>query len=152
MRRGLGLPLALPFLLTRTRSLSVSASARREEGPRIKFRNYQPASDSVAAIAEVVPKPAVPDVQTVVGTTEIVHTNAAEEPLLNLVPKRPNWDLKRDLEPQMKRLRKMTDKAILKLIAQKVAEEQQVSDGGERVDLAAAVAKQEAAAAADEDD
>ena len=40
-----------------------------------------------------------------------MHNDATQEPLLNLAPKRPNWDLKRDLEPQMNKLRKMTDRA-----------------------------------------
>ncbi|EOD14726.1 hypothetical protein EMIHUDRAFT_197249 [Emiliania huxleyi CCMP1516] len=35
------------------------------------------------------------------------------EPLLNLAPKKVNWDLKRDIEPQMKKLRAATDRAII---------------------------------------
>ena len=49
--------------------------------------------------------------EQVKDVAEIVHNDATQEPLLNLAPKRPNWDLKRDLEPQMKRLRAMTDRA-----------------------------------------
>eukprot|EP00965_Chrysotila_dentata_P197046 6177960-Pleurochrysis_carterae.AAC.1 len=37
------------------------------------------------------------------------------EPLLNLAPKKINWDLKRDLEPQMKKLRSMTGQSELHL-------------------------------------
>lgn len=46
----------------------------------------------------------------------IVHGDATQEPLLNLAPKKVNWDLKRDLEPQLKKLRAMTDRAIINLI------------------------------------
>ena len=88
---------------------------------------------------------------------EVVHNDATQEPLLNLAPKRPNWDLKRDLEPQMKKLRGMTDRAILRLIAERVTKEQ--AEGGEggsssgkddKLDLAAAVNRQ-IATEADED-
>ena len=71
---------------------------------------------------------------------EIVHNDATQEPLLNLAPKRANWDLKRDLEPQLKKLRAMTDRAIVGLIAKRVAEEQ--GESGEGPDLALAVEQQ----------
>ena len=85
-----------------------------------------------------------------------MHDDATQEPLLNLAPKRPNWDLKRDLEPQMKKLRSLTDRSIVKLIAQRVAAEQeeQQGEGGEQVDLAAAVdrgVRRDLAAAEDDD-
>ena len=81
-----------------------------------------------------------------------MHNDATQEPLLNLAPKKANWDLKRDLEPQMKKLRGMTDRAILRLIAQRVAAEQQQGEGGaeEQVDLAKAVERQQKMA--EEDD
>ena len=102
-----------------------------------------------------VDKPAVPSVEELVETAEVVHNDATQEPLLNLAPKRPNWDLKRDLEPQVKRLRGMTDRAILRLIADRVAAEQQQqgdsSQANEKVDLAAAVERQQKLAAEEED-
>ena len=83
-----------------------------------------------------------------------MHGDATQEPLLNLAPKRANWDLKRDMEPQMKRLRAMTDRAIVKLIAQRVAEEERegADADGEKLDLASAVAQREKADASDDDD
>ena len=71
--------------------------------------------------------------------------------MLNLAPKRPNWDLKRDLETQSKRLRAMTDRAIVRLIAARVAEEQEeereATEGSSKdenvVDLANAVARRQ---------
>ena len=101
-----------------------------------------------------VEKPTVPSVEEQTETAAIVHNDATQEPLLNLAPKRPNWDLKRDLEPQMKRLRGMTDRAILRLIADRVAQEQQQGDGADqdKVDLAAAVDRRQRAAADEDDD
>jgi hypothetical protein len=51
-----------------------------------------------------------------VGSAAIVHSDPTQEPLLNLAPKKVNWDLKRDMEPQMKKLRAMTDRAIIQII------------------------------------
>jgi len=41
------------------------------------------------------------------------HTDPTQEPLLSLAPKKVNWDLKRDIEPQMKKLRAATDRTII---------------------------------------
>ena len=109
----------------------------------LKFRNYQPRSEELQGLAIV--KAVVPVAEPT--TTEALHSDATQEPLLNLAPKRPNWDLKRDLEPQMKKLRSATDRAIVQLIAQRVAEEQErEQEGGaegEKVDLASAVHRQQ---------
>ena len=77
------------------------------------------------------------------GSAEILHNDATQEPLLNLAPKKANWDLKRDIEPQMKKLRSATDRAIIELIRKRVSEEQ--NDEGAQGALAAAVARQEQA-------
>ena len=105
-----------------------------------------------------VEKPIVPSVEEQVEPAEIVHNDATQEPLLNLAPKRPNWDLKRDLEPQMKKLRGMTDRAILRAIAARVEAEQEQQQAGsaneaaEKVDLAKAVERQQKMAAHEDDD
>ena len=98
-----------------------------------------------------VAKPELPAVEE--ALSDVVHDDPAQEPLLNLAPKRPNWDLKRDLEPQMKRLRAMTDRAIVRLIAERVAAEQ-AAEGkeGDTVDLAGAVDRQQKLDAQDDDD
>lgn len=121
--------------------------------PVLRFRNHQPVSEALQQQVEQVEKAEVPKVEDKVQVAEAVHQDATQEPLLNLAPKRPNWDLKRDLEPQMKRLRSVTDRAILRLIAERVSAEQQQqsSDGGagEKLDLAKAVDRQMAADADD---
>ncbi|EFE40871.1 hypothetical protein TRV_04336 [Trichophyton verrucosum HKI 0517] len=50
----------------------------------------------------------------------------AEKPidLFNLQPKKPNWDLKRDLEQKMKILDVRTDNAIAKLVRQRIQNSQ----------------------------
>ena len=123
-------------------------SARHRAGPKLKFRNYQPRSEGLQGLA--VEKPNLPPAEET--PTEVVHNDATQEPLLNLAPKRPNWDLKRDLEPQMKRLRSATDRAIVRLIAARVAEEQEEGAEGAKLDLAGAVERQQKLDARGEDD
>mmetsp|Transcript_28991 Transcript_28991/g.49540 ORF Transcript_28991/g.49540 Transcript_28991/m.49540 type:complete len:123 (-) Transcript_28991:406-774(-) len=118
--------------------------------PVIRFRNYTPRSEELQESTETVAKPVVPAVEEQVDTAEIIHNDATQEPLLNLAPKRANWDLKRDLEPQMKKLRSMTDRAIVQLIAKRVSEEQQSE--GQGPDLALAAEQQRKAEAANDDD
>lgn len=45
--------------------------------------------------------------------------------LFNLQPKKPNWDLKRDMERKLERLSVRTDNAIAKLVRQRVQEQQE---------------------------
>ncbi|EOD25026.1 hypothetical protein EMIHUDRAFT_222615 [Emiliania huxleyi CCMP1516] len=114
--------------------------------PVIKFRNYQPKTELDQLGAETVEKAAVPDVEEALqaGSSDVAHTDPTQEPLLNLAPKKVNWDLKRDIEPQMKKLRAATDRAIIELIRERVTKE-----GGE-TDLSTAVSQAAQEAAKDE--
>ena len=60
----------------------------------------------------------------------------------NLVTKKPDWDLKRDIAPKLEKLEKRTQKAIAELIRERLKEE----------DLANAVAAGTSAALAEEDE
>ncbi len=120
------------------------------EAPTLRFRNYEPRSEQLQGLA--IEKAVAPKVEDEVRVAEAVHEDATQEPLLNLAPKRPNWDLKRDLEPQMKRLRSMTDRSIVQLIAERVASEADAEGAQpDGADLAAAVRQQQQAEADDED-
>ncbi|KAI7882946.1 mRNA splicing factor [Lichtheimia hyalospora FSU 10163] len=46
-----------------------------------------------------------------------------EVDLFNLQPKKPNWDLKRDVEKKLERLDRRTQKAVLELIRQRLSNE-----------------------------
>jgi len=48
--------------------------------------------------------------------------------LLNIAPKRPNWDLKREMEKKLARLERQTQQAIHTLIRQRLAEQKGQSD------------------------
>ena len=46
-----------------------------------------------------------------------------EEEELNILPKNNNWDLKKQLEPKLEKLRRRTQRAIVDLLREKIAEE-----------------------------
>ncbi|KAI5857145.1 cwf18 pre-mRNA splicing factor-domain-containing protein [Tricharina praecox] len=50
--------------------------------------------------------------------------------LFNLQPKKPNWDLKRDVDKKLERLDQRTDMAIAKLIRARIIEEKAKDKGG----------------------
>lgn len=62
---------------------------------------------------------------------------------MNLAPKRPNWDLKRDLERKLQKLDKKTNAAMVTLLRQRL-----LSQKGNDSSLAEAVAIQQQADAA----
>ncbi|KAI0724988.1 cwf18 pre-mRNA splicing factor-domain-containing protein [Fomitopsis betulina] len=66
--------------------------------------------------------------------------------LFNIAPKRPNWDLKREMEKKLARLERKTQEAIHTLIRQRLAAQQGQSD-----DLVGAMNAQERAAQAEND-
>ena len=65
----------------------------------------------------------MPDVEEQVGTAAVVHNDATQEPLLNLAPKKANWDLKRDIEKSLAILNRRTQRAIVELIRERLARE-----------------------------
>jgi len=66
--------------------------------------------------------------------------------LFNIAPKRPNWDLKREMEKKLARLERKTQEAIHTLIRQRLAAQKGQSD-----DLVGAMKAQERAEQVDND-
>ncbi|KAI0006187.1 mRNA splicing factor [Russula compacta] len=75
--------------------------------------------------------------------TEDEAKRAQDLDLLNIAPKRPNWDLKREMEKKLAKLERQTQEAIHTLIRQRLAAQKGQSD-----DLVGAM---QAAANADDD-
>ena len=108
---------------------------------KLKFRNYLPQSEELAPAFEPPPLPELqappPPVADEDGDTpagpapapsafdaELSRIQADEpEGALNVVPRDPNWDLKRDLEPRAEVLRKRTQKAIVEILRERLKAE-----------------------------
>lgn len=58
------------------------------------------------------------------------NKDVSEVDLFSLQPKRPNWDLKRDLEKKLERLKPRTDAAIAKLVRERLLGEKKGKGGG----------------------
>ncbi|CAI5703097.1 hypothetical protein KXD40_003926 [Peronospora effusa] len=52
----------------------------------------------------------------------------SEDELLNLAPKRANWDMERDIAPMLRKLERRTQHAIVEILREKLAAEQQEED------------------------
>jgi len=71
--------------------------------------------------------------KNVAGLTEQIiaedeERRAQELDLLNIAPKRPNWDLKREMEKRMAKLERKTQEAVHTLIRQRLAAQRGQSD------------------------
>jgi coiled-coil domain-containing protein 12 len=112
-----------------------------KEEPVLRFRNYKPRNGALPHATIEPARPAKATPAPVVDTAP-----AVKEPLLNLAPKKPNWDLKRDVEKDLAKLDRQTQLAINELLRRRVVEgnaAQQSGDEAQGPDLAAAVREQE---------
>ncbi|XP_071445018.1 coiled-coil domain-containing protein 12 [Hetaerina americana] len=112
--------------------------------PKPKFRSYKPIDEKFKD--NVLPDEKPADVEQEVRD----QLNAAnskvvieELDLSNLAPRKPDWDLKRDVAKKLERLERRTQKAIAELIRDRLKEGQGSSSGNLKVpqsqDLAASV-------------
>lgn len=105
----------------------------KAEYRQLTLRNYIPKSQALKAFV----RPA----STLVGETEIeimhevrsaiseFHTQQAEP--LNVIPKKPNWDLKRDLGKKLETLERRTEAALAELLKENLKKEKEGIRKGE---------------------
>ncbi|CAG8669089.1 9328_t:CDS:10, partial [Racocetra fulgida] len=95
---------------------AVEEDSNTVKKPVLKFRNYTPANEEIKAAAKIhiaTPNDLGETLEKNVDriTKEVEETEKAkreEEDLFNLAPKKPNWDLKRDVEKKLAKLEKKT--------------------------------------------
>ncbi|UJR20336.1 hypothetical protein I4U23_023467 [Adineta vaga] len=103
--------------------------------PKPIFRNYKPNDSGPLSGAIVLPKPKLIDVKSIIDDqTKTTNSNeksvndvAEDVDLLSLAPRKPDWDLKRDVEKKLKRLEKRTARAIAELTRERLLKEQKES-------------------------
>ncbi len=49
------------------------------------------------------------------------HSCTTQELLVNVAPKKPNWDLKRDIQPKLDKLERRTQRAIIEIMREQVS-------------------------------
>ncbi|GAA5885313.1 hypothetical protein JCM6882_009566 [Rhodosporidiobolus microsporus] len=102
-----------------------------EDGEPFKFRNYDPETGTLRKHARTDEHDTVE--KQVEGLTDRIIAEdqlqrAQELDLTNIQPKKPNWDLKRDLERKLSKLRPKTDLAISQLIRKRLQAQKGVSE------------------------
>ncbi|KAF9132947.1 hypothetical protein BG015_003638 [Linnemannia schmuckeri] len=99
-------------------------SAGGDDSVSMSFRNYTPTNESLknqeskittpADIGDTVEKKMEGVVEKVIQEED--EKRAKDVDIFTLAPKKPNWDLKRDIEPKLLKLEKKTRAAVIELI------------------------------------
>ncbi|KAK7788934.1 hypothetical protein R5R35_012069 [Gryllus longicercus] len=94
--------------------------------PKPKFRSYRPQDDTLKE--NVLPDARPGDVESEVkNELESANSRVVIEDLdiTNLAPRKPDWDLKRDVAKKLERLERRTQKAIAELIRDRLKKGQE---------------------------
>ncbi|CAN1180272.1 Coiled-coil domain-containing protein 12 [Linum perenne] len=81
--------------------------------PGLKFRNYVPQAKELQE-GRLAP-PVLPKFEDPIAVAP-PPTEKKEDPFLNIAPKKPNWDLRRDVQKKLDKLERRTQKALYKLM------------------------------------
>ena len=94
----------------------------------IRFKNYKP-YDSSLTVKEAVVREDTPVAVEVSSSltrpeTDLIKIELAQynEEELNVVPKKANWDLKSQIDEKLNRLKRKTQRAIVDILREKLAE------------------------------
>ncbi|XP_022955111.1 coiled-coil domain-containing protein 12-like [Cucurbita moschata] len=85
----------------------------------MKFRNYVP-HDKELQEGKLAP-PVLPKFEDPVATEP---PQLKEDPFVNIAPKKPNWDLRRDVQKKLDKLERRTQKALYKLMEEQEKQKQ----------------------------
>ena len=115
--------------------------------PQAKFRSYVPKlpelQDSV--VAKLPPMDVAGMVQDQLEAA--LPTDLPEDmELTNLAPRKPDWDLKRDVAKSLDRLERRTQRAVAELIRERLALQKDTTDLAEAVTYGAKIQEEQAAA------
>ncbi|XP_031829424.1 coiled-coil domain-containing protein 12 [Nomia melanderi] len=93
--------------------------------PKPKFRSYKPQDDSLKEKVLEEAKPGnveaeVQDQLSAANTKVVIE----ELDISNLAPRKPDWDLKRDVAKKLEKLERRTQKAIAELIRERLKQGQ----------------------------
>ncbi|CAL1369099.1 unnamed protein product [Linum trigynum] len=87
----------------------------------LKFRNYVPQAKELQE-GRLAP-PVLPKFEDPIAAAP-PSPEKKEDPFLNIAPKKPNWDLRRDVQKKLEKLDRRTQKALYKLMEEQEKERQ----------------------------
>lgn len=101
-----------------------NAGGNATELPKPMFRSYKPVTDTLqeSVLPEAAPGEVTDHVREELDNE---HRGVEIEQLdfTNLAPRKPDWDLKRDIAPRLEKLERRTQRAIAELIRERLREE-----------------------------
>lgn len=107
--------------------ITVDADTNDEENNlNMKFRNYLPHDKQLQE--GKLAAPVLPKFEDPVAILPVPEEEK-EDPFVNIAPKKPNWDLRRDVQKKLDKLEKRTQKAMFQLVEQQQQERQLLEDG-----------------------
>ncbi|TMW45967.1 hypothetical protein DOY81_008957 [Sarcophaga bullata] len=127
-----------------------SDSKTEEKLPRPIFRSYKPQNENTTG--EVLPQEPSGDIEMAVeDQLDLLKQpiTIEEIDITNLAPRKPDWDLKRDVAKKLERLERRTQKAIAELIRERLKKNQH---GGNDIFQAVNVATAHAGETKDNDE
>ncbi|XP_075479586.1 uncharacterized protein LOC142520489 [Primulina tabacum] len=115
-----------------TREIELQSDDEKEEDAgednvTMQFRNYLP-HDKQLQEGKVTP-PVLPKFEDPVLAAPPPEEKT-EDPFLNIAPKKPNWDLRRDVQKRLDKLERRTQKAMLILMEREEEKRRVVEDNG----------------------
>ncbi|XP_048138600.1 coiled-coil domain-containing protein 12 isoform X2 [Rhodamnia argentea] len=120
--------LLLKLMTNRTvRMMLMRMTPKRSENPSMKFRNYVP-QDKQLQEGKVAP-PLLPKFEDPVATEP--PPAEKKDPFINIAPKKPNWDLRRDVQKKLDKLERRTQKAMYKIVQEQEKEKEKAEEDGE---------------------
>ncbi|KAF9117694.1 hypothetical protein BGW39_001894 [Mortierella sp. 14UC] len=112
--------------LEQLKKRKLEATGGDDQNVSMSFRNYTPVNENLkdqeskittpADIGDTVEKKMEGVVEKVIQEED--EKRAKDVDIFTLAPKKPNWDLKRDIEPKLLKLEKKTRAAVIELIRQ----------------------------------
>ncbi|TFK30108.1 mRNA splicing factor [Coprinopsis marcescibilis] len=120
------------LLALRKRKLGETDGDEVSSEPLFKARNFDPLSrtlkkrDNDVEMQDTVEKKVAGLAEMIIAEDE--ERRKQELDIFNIAPKRPNWDLKRDMEKKLAKLERRTQEAIHTLIRQRLAAQKGESD------------------------
>ncbi|VAI94244.1 unnamed protein product [Triticum turgidum subsp. durum] len=94
----------------------------------LKFRNYLPHDERLRG-GKVAPL-SLPKFEDPIAA-DAAEPKQLENPFGNIVPKNPNWDLKRDVQKRIDKLEKRTQKALAEIALEQQKEKETLEEGSD---------------------
>lgn len=106
-------------------SKAEDSEENKDKGLNMKFRNYLP-HDKQLQEGKLAPA-VLPKFEDPVAAAPTM-TEKIEDPFVNIAPKKPNWDLRRDVQKRLDKLERRTQKAIYELMQEQDREKEKEAE------------------------